>query len=144
MKYLLDTCILSELVKPQPQQTVIDWIKHSKESTLFISVLTLGEIQKGISKLADSRRKVALQTWLDEDLPIRFAERILDVTPQIARSWGILQGHLELQGKRMPVMDGLIATTAIVHQLVLVTRNVADMQRSGVSIFNPWELTISQ
>jgi hypothetical protein len=79
---------------------------------------------------------------LDEDLPLRFAERILDVTPQIARNWGILQGHLELQGKKMPVIDGLIATTAIVHQLVLVTRNVADMQRSGVSIFNPWELTI--
>lgn len=137
--YLLDTCVLSELVKPQPQQTVVDWVIHQQESTLFISVLTLGELQKGIAKLIDSHRKTYLQTWLDGDLSCRFAGRMLEVTPEIARAWGMLQGQLERQGKKMPVIDGLIATTALTHDLVLVTRNIADVQRSGVSIFNPWE-----
>jgi len=139
MNYLFDTCVPSELLKRKPQQTVIDWIKQCHESSLFISVLTLGELQKGIAKLIDSDRRKKLQNWLDEDLSQRFAGRILDITPEIARAWGILQGQLERQGQKMPVIDGLIATTAIVHNLVLVTRNVADVQRSGVQIFNPWE-----
>jgi predicted nucleic acid-binding protein len=139
MNYLFDTCVPSELLKRKPQQTVIDWIAQCHESSIFLSVLTLGELQKGIAKLIDSDRRKKLQNWLDEDLSQRFAGRILDITPEIARAWGILQGQLERQGQKMPVIDGLIATIAIVHNLVLVTRNVADVQRSGVQIINPWE-----
>ncbi len=139
MKYLLDTCVPSELVKRKPQQTVVDWIAQRHENSLFLSVLTLGELQKGIAKLIDESRKNKLQNWLDEDLSQRFADRILDITPEIASTWGILQGKLERIGQKMPIIDGLIATTAIVHNLVLVTRNVADVQKSGAQIVNPWE-----
>ncbi len=138
MNHLLDTCVPSELVKRKPQQSVIDWITQVPENSLFISVLTLGELQKGIAKLIDLERRKKLQNWFDDELSPRFADRILDITPEIARAWGILQGKLEQQGQKMPVIDGLIATTALVHNLVLVTRNVADIQRSGVPIINPW------
>jgi len=140
MNALLDTCMPSELIKRNPQKSVVDWMTQQPESSLFISVLTLGELQKGIAKLIDDERRKKLQKWLDEDLSQRFADRILDISPEIARTWGILQGQLELQGNKMPIIDGLIAVTAQVHDLVLVTRNVADMQRSGVQIINPWEL----
>ncbi len=93
-----------------------------------------------IAKLIDDERRKKRQKWLDEDLSQRFADRILGISQEIARAWGILQGQLELQGNKMPIIDGLIAVTAQVHDLVLVTRNVADMQRSGVQIINPWEV----
>jgi toxin FitB len=139
MNVLLDTCLPSELLKRHPQKSVVDWISQQPENSLFISVLTLGELQKGIVKLMDDERRKKLQNWLDEDFCQRFETRILGITPEIARAWGILQGQLERQGKKMPIIDGLIAATAQVHDLMLVTRNVADMQRSGVPIINPWE-----
>jgi predicted nucleic acid-binding protein len=138
-QYLLDTCTISELIKKTPQPKVIDWIAQCDERTLFISVLTLGEIHKGIAKLPNSKKRTQLETWVNTDFELRFAGRILTLTPKIARTWGILQGQLEQRGEKMPVIDGLIATTAIVHDLIVVTRNSADMQRSGVTIFNPWE-----
>ncbi|HAI70053.1 MAG TPA: VapC toxin family PIN domain ribonuclease [Gammaproteobacteria bacterium] len=121
MNALLDTCLPSELLKRQPKKSVVDWLNQQPEKSLFLSVLTLGELQKGIAKLIDEERSKKLQKWLDEDLSQRFADRILGITPEIARAWGILQGQLERQGKKMPIIDGLIATTAQVHDLVLVT-----------------------
>jgi predicted nucleic acid-binding protein len=138
MNYLLDTCVVSELIKAQSDKNAIDWIEAIEEEHLFLSVLTLGEIEKGIAKLPLSLRKSNLKTWLEQDLILRFKNRILNITPEIARYWGDLQGELEKQGKPMPIIDGLIATTALVHNLILVTRNVNDVERSGVSILNVW------
>ncbi len=138
MNYLLDTCVVSELTKKQSNQNVITWIETIEEQHLFLSVLTLGEIEKGIAKLPLSLRKSNLKTWLEQDLTLRFENRILNITPEIARYWGDLQGELEKQGKPMPIIDGLIATTALVHDMILVTRNVDDVARSGVKIHNAW------
>ncbi len=138
MNYLLDTCVVSELIKAKSDKNVIDWIETIEEEHLFLSVLTLGEIEKGIARLPLSLRKSNLKTWLEQDLVLRFENRILNITPEIARYWGNLQGELEKQGKPMPIVDGLIATTALVHGLILVTRNVSDVERSGVSIINVW------
>jgi predicted nucleic acid-binding protein len=138
MSYLLDTCVVSELTKAKSDKNVIDWIETMEEEHLFLSVLTLGEIEKGIAKLPLSLRKSNLKTWLEQDLTSRFENRILNITPDIARYWGNLQGELEKQGKPMPIIDGLIATTALVHGFILVTRNVDDVERSGVTLLNVW------
>jgi predicted nucleic acid-binding protein len=138
MNYLLDTCVVSELTKKQSNQNVIIWIETIEEQHLFLSVLTLGEIEKGIAKLPLSLRKSHLKIWLEQDLTLRFENRILNITPEISRYWGNVQGELEKQGKPMPIIDGLIATTALVHDMILVTRNVDDVARSGVKIHNAW------
>ena len=138
MNYLLDTCVVSELIKANSDKNVISWIETIEEDRLFLSVLTLGEIEKGIAKLPLSLRKSNLKTWLEQDLVLRFENRILNITPEIARYWGDLQGELEKQGKPMPIIDGLIASTALVHDLILVTRNVNDVEGSCVSILNVW------
>lgn len=139
MKFLLDTCVISELIKPQPAQSVIDWVRDQNEENIYISVLTIGEIQKGISKLVDSRRKQDLQNWLNDDLQQRFTGRILEINNEAAVCWGKIQGEAEQQGKKMSVIDSLIASTGIIYDCVIVTRNVADIELSGCKIFNPWE-----
>ena len=105
---------------------------------MFLSVLTLGELQKGITKLSESHRKHSLQSWVDNDLRQRFKGRILVIDENVADVWGKIQGEAERRGKKMPVMDSLIAATAIAHGLAVVTRNTPDIQMSGVSIVNPW------
>jgi predicted nucleic acid-binding protein len=100
LKYLLDTCVISELIKTEKNNKVVKWIKKRKESSLFISVLTVGEIQKGISKLPDSHKKEYLKTWIDDDLKKRFAGRIIEITEEIATSWGEIQAKSESEGKK--------------------------------------------
>lgn len=139
MKYLLDTCVISELKKTKFNPNVIEWINSQEEENLFLSVFTIAEIQKGISKLPDSEKKEKLQLWLDDDLQQRFFGRILEINIEIASCWGIIQGKAELKGKKMSVIDGLISATGIVNDCIVVTRNVADMVESGCKIFNPWE-----
>jgi toxin FitB len=138
MKYLLDTCVPSELLKKIPNPGVVDWLRECNEDHLFISVLTLGEIQKGIAKLTDQKRKHKMQMWLDMDLVGRFTSRILSITDEIAMTWGELQAASEVKGLPVPTIDGLLAATALVNNLVVVTRNLADIQRTGAQIFNPW------
>ncbi len=138
MKYLLDTCVISELIKPKPYQPVTDWILRTDEKSLYISVLTIGEIYKGIAKLSDSVKKDKLLQWVEEDLTYRFENRILDITPEIAKAWGILQGHWEKHGMKMPVIDSLIAISALVNDFTVVTRNESDMKKSGATILNLW------
>jgi predicted nucleic acid-binding protein len=105
---------------------------------MYLSVLTLGEIQKGISKLPESPRKASLQDWLNTDLCNRFEGRILAVDPEVALCWGAIQGEAEANGRAIPVIDGLIGATAIANQCAVVTRNVADIDRTGARIVNPW------
>ncbi len=138
MKYLLDTCLISELVKPQPNRKVMDWLNSVPEHFCVLSVLTLGELRKGISKLSQSKKKTALEGWLHSDLCIRFEGRLIPIDQDVALAWGKLSGQAELQGVQIPVIDGLLAATALSHQLVLVTRNVADFKATGVELLNPW------
>ncbi|MCX5759394.1 MAG: type II toxin-antitoxin system VapC family toxin [Candidatus Hydrogenedentes bacterium] len=138
MKYLLDTCVISEMVKPRPNKGVVQWLSERGEETLFLSVLTIGEIQKGIAKLVDGKRKESIQTWLDEDLRLRFSERILAVDEDVASTWGIIQGNAERGGRSIPTIDGLLGATAIAHNLSVVTRNEDDIGMTGARIVNPW------
>lgn len=139
MKYLLDTCVISEIIRRNPSSKITKWIKNEDENNFFISVLTIGEIHKGIEKLEESRRKEELHNWVENDLKERFLTRIIDIDLQIARTWGKIQGKAERMGKPMPAMDSLIAATGLTHHLTVVTRNISDMKESGVSLLNPWE-----
>ena len=139
MKYLLDTCVISEIMRPKPSAKVVKWIKQEDESNLFISVLTMGELHKGIEKLGESKRKEALHNWVDNDLKERFWTRIIDIDLQTAVTWGKIQGMTERLGKPMPAIDSLIAATGMAHHLTVVTRNIPDMKASGVALIDPWE-----
>jgi len=139
VKYLLDTCLISELVKKSPNASVLGWLDKQDEDQLYLSALTIGELQKGISKLADARKKEELQIWLSSDLVSRFERRILNIDPEVAIRWGELIGEAESRGKRLPVIDSLIATTSAVHNLAVVTRNTEDLEKYAVRVLNPWK-----
>ena len=139
MKYLLDTCTISELIKKNPSRKVTTWVSKTQESRLFISVLTFGEIHKGIEKLPESKKKEKLHNWVNFELTERFENRIINFDLQVAITWGKIQAISEATGKGMPTIDGQIAATGIFHDLVVVTRNTSDMEISGVSLLNPWE-----
>ncbi|NDJ25908.1 PIN domain-containing protein [Nostoc sp. B(2019)] len=140
MTYLLDTCLISEVVVKQPNQQVLDWLDAQMPETLYLSVITIGEIAKGISKLTASKRKESLSTWLNETLPSRFEHRILSIDASTMVLWGNLVGQLELSGRPLPVMDSLIAAIALQNSLSLVTRNENDFAGTGVVIINPWTI----
>ena len=139
MKYLLDTCAISELVKRKPSKKVLQWIQGCDEDAVYLSVLTIGEIQKGIAKLADSKRKTTIQQWLDHDLPKRFSGRIIPITEEIASTWGLIVAEAEIKGRPIPSIDSLIVATAISHNLTIITRNTEDMTGTGVRVLNPWD-----
>lgn len=139
MKYLLDTCVISELIKKNPSQNVVKWISKIEESNLFISVLTVGEIHKGIEKLPASKKKEQLYIWVNNDLKERFKDRIIAFDLLTATTWGKIQAQSELAGKALPAIDGQIAATGISYDFTVVTRNTTDMEISGVSLINPWK-----
>jgi len=136
--FLLDTNVISELVRPKPEPKVTAWIDATDESLLYLSVLTMGEIRKGIASLRDPSRRVALEAWLDSDLVIRFAHRILPIDQPVADRWGRITAQVAAAKSSLPVIDGLLAATAIHHNLTLVTRNTRDVVAAGVPVFNPW------
>jgi predicted nucleic acid-binding protein len=131
--------VISELVKTNPNPRVADWVLSKDEENLFLSVITIGEIQKGISKLPDGRKKKQqLQSWLSNELQERFRDRILEITVGTAHVWGQVLGNCEKRGLTLPAIDSLIASQGIFHKMTIVTRNISDMKHSGVSLFNPW------
>jgi toxin FitB len=138
VKYLLDTCVISETMKPRPDFQVITWLQSQDESELFLSALTFGELAKGIAKIEDATRREKLNRWVNQDLKQRFIHRVLPIDTVVCERWGAVQGKAELVGKPMPALDGLIAACGLSHGCIVVTRNVADMQQSGVELFNPW------
>lgn len=138
--FLLDTNVLSELVKPNPEPKVVSWLNDGMdEDLMFLSVLTLGEIRKGIANVPQAGRRVAIEAWLEKDLRRRFSGKILAISEEIADRWGILAGHAQVKRIPLPVIDGLMAATALHHNLTLVTRNVKDIASTGVSFYNPWD-----
>ena len=137
--YLLDTCVISELIRAEPSPKVMEWFDGQDEENLYLCVITLGEVEKGISKLAEGRKKMQLQAWLANELMERFNGRIFGITTEVARCWGTMLGESEKQGRSIPVIDALIAATAITNDLIVVTRNTADMSGSGATLLDPWE-----
>ena len=137
--FLLDTNIISELVKPKPEANVTEWVENTDESLLYLSVLTLGEIRRGIAALPQSRRRATLEAWLDKNLRARFEGRILVIDQEVADRWGLLTSAARNSGIVLPVIDGLLAATALEHNLTLVTRDTGQIPSIGVAVFNPWE-----
>ena len=138
MNFLVDTCVISELGKKEPNPNVVSWIRSCPEEKLFLSSLTFGELQKGVSKLGPSNKKNELQYWINIKLLNRFTGRIIPIDSTVAQKWGQLQAKAEQMGNPMPALDGLIAATALTHNLTVLTRNVQDMTSSGAEIVNPW------
>jgi toxin FitB len=139
MSYLLDTCVISEFVAKQPAEKVVDWLAKLDPERIFLSVVTVGEIQKGIEKLPASKRKDTLLAWLKDDLLVRFHDRLLPLEIGEMLTWGTLIGRVEAKGSPMPLIDSLIAATALHHDLVVVTRDEDDFAPSGVKLLNPWK-----
>jgi predicted nucleic acid-binding protein len=139
LNYLLDTCVISELVKASPNNNVVDWLHDTPTERLYLSVITVGEIRKGLIKLPDSKRKNLLTNWLNSLLE-DYQNRIYPIDSTVAENWGVIQGKAEKKGLAMPSIDGLIAAIAYTHNLVLVTRNVSDFEASGLPIKNPWSI----
>lgn len=138
MKYLIDTCVISELVKPVPNTRITEWLQSAPSDVLFLSVLTIGEIRKGLVKLPDSKKKEKLSLWLDTLLK-DYNERIIPIDLMVSENWGIIQGNAEKAGTPMSTIDGLIAATASTHNLILVTRNESDFAPGQIPLINPWE-----
>jgi toxin FitB len=139
MRVLLDTCVLSELVAKQPDQGVLSWIDSLDPNNVYLSVITIGEIRKGIEKLPTSKRKLALETWLRDELLIRFSGRILPIDTEVMLTWGKTIGALEMRGKKISAIDSLICAIALHSRFHLATRNENDFKHTGVPIINPWK-----
>ena len=137
--YLLDTNVLSEFSRDRPEPRVVEWLKTQPIARLFLSVVTIGEIRKGLTVLPEGRRRTELVTWFHTELLSWFRNRILPVTHSIADRWGVLDGQGQLKGTPLNTADGMIAATALEHDLTLVTRNVKDFAGLGVAILNPWD-----
>jgi toxin FitB len=138
MRYLLDTCVISELRGKQPDENVLKWIEGVTDERLFLSVITIGEIKRGIEKLMPGRKKQELEEWLQDRLLARFRDRILDINTGVMLRWGEMFARLEKQGRKLPGIDSLVAAVALFHEMKLVTRNERDFKGSGVGIINPW------
>jgi hypothetical protein len=142
VKLLLDTCVISEVRHPKGDRKVVAALRRSSDEDLFVSVLTLGEIAKGIELLNDSRRQRDLAEWLST-LVAKFADRVLPIGAGTAETWGRLTAHAVRSGEVIPAVDGLIAATALEHSLVVATRNQRHFQLAGVRVFDPWTGTVS-
>jgi toxin FitB len=137
--FLLDTNCISEVVSLRPNSRVLAWMDVVDERALHLSVLTLGEIRKGIVTLVEGKRRAQLETWLEIDLRKRFEGRILPVDAATANRWGILAGDMRRKGTPMPAVDAMIAATGLHHNLTVVSRNVDDFKNAEAAVFNPWE-----
>ena len=138
MRYLLDTCVLSELVKSTPESRVLQWFEARKAPELFISAMTWGELQRGVTRLPKSKRRSELTRWL-EQLQVGFEDRILAFDQNVSVAWAHMMVMTEKQGKSMAAFDSIIAATARAHDCKLVTRNVRDFAVAGIDVLNPWQ-----
>jgi len=139
VSYLLDTNVVSELVAARPDPNVTDWLDGAEPDQVFLSVITVGELKGGIDKLPDSKRRRQLSNWLNGDLLIRFGERVLPIDVPVALTWGTILAQTRASGTPIPAIDSLLAATAVVHGLTLVTRNVRDFEAAGIPLLDPWQ-----
>lgn len=143
MTYLLDTNVISELVKPVPDVNVWEWLNALPDEQLFISAITVGELHRGIELLPPSTRKSNYERWLQEEILARYADRIVTVDIMVMLRWGALMAETTAKGRSLPIFDSLLAATALAHNMQLVTRNVQDFADAGVRLINPWQETHS-
>jgi toxin FitB len=137
VKFLLDTCLLSELIKAAPEPAVVKWLEQREDETLFVSAVTFAELQRGVERLAESRRRAELTTWLTQ-LEVTFSNRVLPFTLATARYWATMCAQAEAAGQSMAAFDSIIAASALEHGLALVTRNVRDFSQAPILLVNPW------
>ena len=140
MNYLIDTCVISELVKDSPDANVLEYINNLIDSDVMISVITIGELKNGISNLAKGKRRSKLEKWLNEEMLVRFDGRILNIDTDIMLVWGELVSTLSSVGRPMPIMDSLLAAQCKRYELKLITRNTKDFDNTGIKLINPWQL----
>jgi toxin FitB len=138
VSFLLDTNVVSEWTKPRPNPGLVAWLGEADEDRLFLSVVTLAELRHGIERLPESARRRRLDAWVREELRSRFAGRIIPVDDPIADAWGVIVAGREAAGRPIGAMDALVAATAEVHALSIVTRNIEDFERTGIPVVNPW------
>ena len=138
--FLLDTNIPSELIRSRPDPGVEKWVYAQDEQSLYLSVVSIGELRRGLVILPASKRRSELERWFENDLLPRFEGRILPVTRSIADRWGVLDGQCQVKGTPLNTADGMIAATAIEHGLTVVTRNIRDYAGLGVEALNPWDI----
>jgi predicted nucleic acid-binding protein len=136
--FLLDTNVISDAVRTEPDSRVVSWLDSVQEDLLFLSVLSLGEIRQGVARLAQGKPRLRLERWLDVELRSRFAGRIVPIDELVAERWGGLMAEARRTGTSLGVVDGLLAATALQHSLTLATRNIKDFARLGVALSNPW------
>lgn len=137
-RFLLDTCVVSEFTRRQANAGLIDWLATEDESAMFLSEVTLGELEKGLHKLPPGMRRTRLRSFVEREIVARFGERIVSVDANVWRRWGRWCGEAERRGRPLPVIDSLLAATASVHELAIVTRNERDFGGFGVRVVNPW------
>jgi toxin FitB len=139
LNYILDTNVISELVAPQPNPNMLHWLEELDPDQVFLSVIVIGELQKGITKLPDSKRKQDLELWFHEDLLVRFREHLLPIDTETMSVWGVLLAELETSGRPMSAIDSLLAASVRRHQFTLVTRNTTHFENARILLFNPWK-----
>ena len=137
--FLLDTNCIFELVRVKPEPRVLEWMEGADEGLLYLSVLTLGEIRKGLAGLPESKRRTHLEAWLEVELQARFSGRILPIDAAVADRWGVLAADAKRKGKAPSTIDALLAATALHYNLTVVSRNVSDFANTQVPFLNPWE-----
>lgn len=138
MNYLLDTCAISEIIRPNPNKSFIQWLDSQNENNMFLSLLTLGELYKGTFKLKNQDRQKSLLTWIEHNLKLRFHGRIISLDESIIFQWGKVNGESEQNGIKLPIMDSLISAIAITNNLIVVTRNEKDFEKCLAKTINPW------
>jgi hypothetical protein len=136
VSYLVDTNVVAELVRRQPSAKVVAWFRQVPDTALHLSVLSLGELRKGVERTPERVRRERLRVWLEQELPAWFDERLLPVSREVADRWGRLAAEV---GRSLPAVDGLLAATALHHGLRIVTRNVRDFRLPGVEVVDPWQ-----
>jgi predicted nucleic acid-binding protein len=139
LTYLLDTNVISEWTKPRPDRGVVAWLETADESSLYLSVVTFAEIRLGIELLSEGRKRDQLTRWLEADLVPRFEGRIIEIDQPIAAAWGQLVARGRSFGAAPPILDAFLVATALVHGMILVTRNLRDVRRFGVAVLDPWQ-----
>jgi predicted nucleic acid-binding protein len=141
VNFLLDTNVVSEAMRKQPSARVLNWIAAQIEESLFISAITVGELRRGSLLLGDGKKRKALLRWIETGIKAEFAGRILPVDSAVMERWADLEASTVKAGRRLPVMDSLIAATALAHGLILATRNVPDFEAAGVQLLDPWQVS---
>ncbi len=139
MNFLLDTNVISEWVKPQPDRNVVSWLAEADEDRVFVSVISFAEIRHGIELMPASRRRERLAQWLVEEMPLRFDNRVLAIDRAVADSWGVVMARSQKAGLALGAIDAFVAATAETHSLTLVTHNIKDFGHTGVSLVDPWQ-----